>query len=79
MTSTGNRIQLRREWLGLSREDLAQRLGTTRLRVWRIETGKTKLDSDELPKFAEALQTTVSELVSVPVEIKQAGTQEPAA
>lgn len=64
MKSTGNRIQACREALGLSRADLAKRLKTTRLRVWRIETGKTELPSSELPAFARALTVDVAELVA---------------
>lgn len=64
MVSTGNRIRARREALGLSRPELAQRLRTTRIRIWRIETGRTQVPSDCLPKFARALRTTVAELVA---------------
>lgn len=58
------RIQARREELELSREELAEKLKTTRLRIWRIETGKTKLTADELPDFAKALKCDVEDLVA---------------
>ena len=64
MKSTGNNIQTRREDLGLTRSELAKRLKTTKLRLWRIETGKTKVDADELRHFANALKTTVEALVA---------------
>ena len=64
MASTGNRIEARREGLGLSRHELAQKLGTTRMTVWRIENGKTQLPADELKAWAKALRTTVAKLVS---------------
>lgn len=64
MRSTGNRIQARRERLGMSREDLAQKLGTKRMKVWRVETGKTRLPADELKLWARALKTKATELVA---------------
>lgn len=63
MASTGNRIQSRREELGLSREQLAQRLDIPKLKVWRVETGKVKIDADSLPAWASALETIASALL----------------
>jgi transcriptional regulator with XRE-family HTH domain len=64
MKSTGNRIQERREALGLSREDLAQKLGTTRMTVWRVENGVVQVGADALRSWAKALKTNVAELVA---------------
>ncbi len=64
MKSTGIRIQERREALGLTRDDLAKRLKTSRLKVWRIETGRTRVTADHLPMYAKALRTTVAELLA---------------
>ncbi|MGE0547595.1 MAG: helix-turn-helix domain-containing protein [Kofleriaceae bacterium] len=64
MTSTGNRVQTRREELGLSRSALAKRLNTTRLRIYRIENGLTQIPADDLPSFASALETTPAELLA---------------
>jgi len=64
VTSTGKRIQSRREELRLSRAALAARLGTTYLHVWRIETGHTLVSLKKLPKWAKALQMTPAELVA---------------
>lgn len=61
--STGNRIQARREALNLSRAELAARLGTTRMTVYRVETGKQFLRTDDLPKWAASLETTATTLV----------------
>lgn len=74
MASTGNRIQSRREALGLSRDELAKRLNAldkdlklTRLKVWRIETGKQKVDADTLPLFAIVLETDAGSFVADPI------------
>lgn len=69
MKSTGNRIQARREELGLSREDLANRLKaqglkTTRMTVWRVENGKQQITADGLKPWARALKTKATELVA---------------
>jgi transcriptional regulator with XRE-family HTH domain len=64
MASTGNRIEARRRGLGLSRHELGQKLGTTRMTVWRIEKGKVQLPADGLKAWAKALRTTVAELVA---------------
>jgi transcriptional regulator with XRE-family HTH domain len=77
--STGNRIEARREALDLTRVQLAERLlslgmkhaatkktsmRATYLKVWRIETGRTRIHLEELPLYAKALKTTVEELVA---------------
>lgn len=64
MKSTGNKIRARREELGMSRAELAQKLKTKRMRVWRIETGTTPIRADELPAWARALKTNVTELLA---------------
>lgn len=64
MKSTGNRIQAVREARGMSRAQLAKKLRTSRVRVWRLETGITPIHADYLPKVAKALDSTVAELVA---------------
>lgn len=64
MPSTGNRIQARRERLGLTRTQLAERLKITRLKVWRVETGKIKVAADDLRAWARALRTRPTELIA---------------
>lgn len=44
----------------LSREELAQRLKTTRLQVWRLETGKIEVSADDVVAYAAALEVTVA-------------------
>jgi transcriptional regulator with XRE-family HTH domain len=63
--SIGNRIEARRKALGLSREQLAQKLGTTRMQVWRVEAGKRPLRvGEELKSWAKALKTKDKELLA---------------
>jgi transcriptional regulator with XRE-family HTH domain len=64
VSSTGNRIQARREELGLTREQLAEKLETTRMTVWRVENGKQGVDADDLKKWAKALKTQPAELLA---------------
>jgi transcriptional regulator with XRE-family HTH domain len=64
MASTGNRIQTVREARRMSREELAKKLGTTRMTVWRVENGKVQVPADELRYWARALKTSVSRLVA---------------
>lgn len=63
MKSTPNRIKARRQELGLTLRQLASRLGTTKDRVHRIETGATSLRIDDLAAWAKALKTTPAELL----------------
>lgn len=48
----------------MSRAQLAKKLRTSRVRVWRLETGITPIHADYLPKVAKALDSTVAELVA---------------
>ena len=49
----------RRRELGLSQEELAKRLGTSQMQVWRIESGQANITLDTLQKLAETLVLTV--------------------
>lgn len=64
MKSTGIRIWERREALKMSRAQLAKRLKTTRMRIWRIEHGTTKVRIEDLPSFARVLKLKITELVA---------------
>lgn len=64
MASTGNRIEARREALRLTRSQLAKLLKTTYLQVYRIETGKVRLQIKEVPVWAKALKLSPAELVA---------------
>jgi transcriptional regulator with XRE-family HTH domain len=62
--SPGERIQALREESGLSRADLAKKLKASRLWVWRIESGETRLLVEDLPRFARALGVDVKALLA---------------
>lgn len=63
----GQRIQKRRQELGLGRTELSRRAGVSHATINLIETGKTEqLTSSSLMKIAAALQCTVEWLVGQP-------------
>jgi transcriptional regulator with XRE-family HTH domain len=49
----------RRRALGLSQEELAARLGTSQMQVWRIESGQANITLDTLQKLSEVLELSV--------------------
>lgn len=59
----GNQIRERRQALGLSQEELAQRLYVTRVTVSHWETGKTLPDVQSMLLLANLFGTTIDELV----------------
>lgn len=61
---TLKRISLRREELHISQRQLAEMLGyATRTYVSRVELGTLPLAKERLPKWADALKTSVSYLL----------------
>lgn len=55
----GKNIKSRREELGLTQDDLAQKLGyRSRSSIQKIEKGVTDIPQSKIKSFAEALQTT---------------------
>lgn len=46
----------------ISPSELAKRLGTKRMRVWRLENGFTEISVKTAEKIAEALAVTVASL-----------------
>ena len=59
----GLRVLRRRQELGLSQRELAERLGIQRPNVGRIERGEQNLTLGTLCKLAAELGTTVEELI----------------
>lgn len=55
-------IARRRVAAGLSRKQVAQRLGVTERQWWRMETDRIKILATEMPPIAQALNTTVARL-----------------
>lgn len=60
--TTGERIRLRREQLGLSKAELARRVGYTKSAITKIEARGT-LKPSKIADFAKVLNTTVADLV----------------
>ena len=69
--NVGNRIRQRREYLGLSVDELAARLGKHRATVYRYENGDIEsLPTTVLEPLAIALQTTPAWLMGWEEETK---------
>ena len=58
----GQKIRARREELGLSQDDLADRTGTSRVAVSRHENGVNEMSICTLCQYADALETTIQQL-----------------
>jgi ribosome-binding protein aMBF1 (putative translation factor) len=63
MASTGILVQAQREALGLSRAELAKKLKTTYLQVYRIETGVVRLQPKSVPAWSRTLKLDESLLL----------------
>lgn len=62
--NTGERIRQRRIELGLTQEELAQRLGNkSRASVCTVERGKEDLTTERLRKYAQALECAPEDLM----------------
>ena len=63
MSTLGDRIKATRIKSGMTQEQLAAVLNTTKAAVSRYESGKREPNLEQLRKIARATNTTVSELV----------------
>lgn len=64
MTEIGNKIKERREALGLSQDELAERMGyKSRSTIAKIEKGVNDVTQTNIVKFAEVLHTTPAYLM----------------
>ena len=60
----GERIKERREFLGLSQDELAHKVGyKSRSSIQKIETGKTDVSQTKISQIANALDTTACYLM----------------
>ena len=64
----GNQIRERRQRLGLSQEELAQRLYVSRVTISRWETGRTLPDVQSMLLLANLFGTTIDEMVGGDVD-----------
>lgn len=64
MTNIGNKIKERREALGLSQDELAERMGyKSRSTIAKIEKGVNDVTQTNIVKFAKVLKTTPAYLM----------------
>lgn len=69
-TTIGGRIKKRRNDLGLSQEDLAEKLFTSKQMISVYENNKTELKVQVVKELAVALDTTSSYLIDGTVEME---------
>lgn len=68
----GERIKTRREELGLTQQELADRMGyTSRTTINKIEAGINDISQSKVVAFAKALETTVAYLMEWEEEEEQ--------
>lgn len=64
MTKIGTNIKLRREELGMSQDELAEKMGyKSRSTIAKIEKGVNDVVQSNIVKFADVLKTTPSRLM----------------
>jgi transcriptional regulator with XRE-family HTH domain len=64
METLGQRLRSAREYLGLSQELVAERLGIPRASVSAIENGKRKVSSLEVNRLAKLYKVPVTQILS---------------
>lgn len=65
LIALGNKIKSLRKDLGLSQDQLGEMIGSNRLTIFRIETGKVNSTIGILRDLSEALKIELGELVNV--------------
>ena len=72
----GERIKTLREKVGITQEDLAEKMGVQRNTVWRWENQKANLTANNIRKLATVLNVDSSELIessnTFPIKIHEA-------
>lgn len=72
MTKIGRNIQLKRKELGLTQEELAQKMGyKSKSTINKIELGINDIPQSKVVKFAEVLNTSVAYLMGWEEEAKK--------
>lgn len=72
MTDIGKRIKNRRIELGMSQDELAEKMGyRSRSTIAKIEKGVNDVVQGNIVKFAEVLQTSIAYLMSWDEEIEE--------
>ena len=62
----GGEIQRRRKFMGLSQEELAQRMNVSRQSVTKWETGQAAPDLDRLVHLSDVLRVSLDDLLKTP-------------
>lgn len=66
MAEIGERIKIKRELLGITQEELAQKLGyKNKSTIAKIESGKNDIVQSKVIDFANALETTIAYLMDL--------------
>ena len=60
----GTRIREQRKKVGLTQDDLAMKLNLSREQIVKIESGKRKVQADDVPLFADVLETNCDYLLT---------------
>ena len=60
----GAMVRTCREKQGLSQNQLALMIGSSKSHIWRIETGRVGVGIDDLARIAEALGVAVRDLLT---------------
>jgi len=59
----GARVQMIRETLGMTQDDLAKKIGYTRASIANIEAGRQRVPMHQLEEIARSLSTTPKHLM----------------
>lgn len=61
----GKKIRELREGVGISQQQLADRLGVSRPKISQIENGETKISADELMRLSEIFNVSIEHLLGI--------------
>jgi len=68
MGNIGGRIEKLRKLVGLSQEQLGEKMGVNRVTLSKIENNERKLTADELIKLSKIFNTTLDQMVNANIE-----------
>jgi transcriptional regulator with XRE-family HTH domain len=65
LTALGNRIEIQRKKRGIRKKELAAAMEVSRQHLWRLQTGRTTVEWDDLKSLAKALDLDFEYLVDL--------------
>jgi transcriptional regulator with XRE-family HTH domain len=71
--NTGKAIKTIREENGLSRPDLAKRVGITPASIWKIEAGKTQAKTETIERVCSSLKVPLARFYTLALEPRDFG------